>query len=638
MNSYVCSSRFVCRALVATVAGASLIAVLSGCSSSDSPNLGPTCTSLSCEQIGAQCGVIDDGCGMPLLCGECTAPATCGGGGLPFVCAAPACVPTTCEQAGKNCGEADNGCGGTLSCGSCPAGQSCGAGGKANVCGNGTCTPRTCAQAGAACGKISDGCSTIIDCGDCTSPETCGGTGQPNVCGTPACTPTTCVAEGKNCGQISDKCGGTLGCGTCSGAQTCGGSGTPNVCGIPGCTPTSCVKEGKSCGEIDDGCGGKLQCGTCKGTETCGGGGTPNVCAPSTKPQPLWSTVAVGGGHACAVTQAGELYCWGANVYGEVGDGTYNEQHVPVRIGTSSDWMFASAGAFHTCAISQSGKLFCWGQNTYSQLGDPAGTSHGAPWEVPDKTDLSFMPWTYISLGTAHTCGQKDNSVYCWGDNTAGQLADGTNDASYLPRKLGVNASSFSAGSDHVCVTAGVSSVPLCAGFNTSGQLGVASPSQSNQLIEVHTNLAPWDQIAGGGAHTCAVHTGGSRTLYCWGWNDMGQLGVAQATPGTIYQVGTQTDWLMAAAGSTHTCALSQTGSLSCWGDNAKGELGIGGHNSQSSPQPLGPGWAFVSAGEEATCAVKLDGTLWCWGKNLWGQLGNGTTQESTTPAQVLLP
>jgi alpha-tubulin suppressor-like RCC1 family protein len=118
----------------------------------------------------------------------------------------------------------------------------------------------------------------------------------------------------------------------------------------------------------------------------------------------------------------------------------------------------------------------------------------------------------------------------------------------------------------------------------------------------------------------------------------MGQLGVSSAQPGTVYQVGSKTDWLMPAAGATHTCALTQTGELHCWGDNAKGALGIGGHYDQSSPQHVGPGYAFVSAGEESTCAVKLDGTLWCWGRNPWGQLGNGSTDESTTPKQVLVP
>ncbi len=585
-------------------------------------NTPAACTPATCDERGAQCGLMDNGCGEIMDCGGCASPATCGGGGTPYVCEAPPCAPTTCEQEGKNCGQLPDGCGGELACGDCQPGQSCGAGGEANVCGEGTCVPRTCDEAGAQCGKIS---------------ETCGGGGEPNLCGKPACTPTTCVAEGKNCGQISDGCGAMIGCGVCSGGQTCGGSGTPNVCGTPGCTPTTCAAEAKNCGEIDDGCGAKLNCGSCGPSEACGAAGTPNVCA-SVNTQPLWSTVGIGGGHACAVTQQGALYCWGDNTFGQVGDGTNTQRRSPVRIGTATDWFFAAVGAFHSCAIKQNGKLYCWGQNSYKQLGDGTSSARTSPWLVPDTTELPYLPWDYISLGTAHTCAQKDNGVYCWGDNTAGQLADGSYNSTHLPRKLNVNARSFGVGWDHVCVTAGVTDVPKCAGYNSSGQLGVASPSQSNQLLNANTNLTTWDVVAGGGAHSCAVRMAGQRTLHCWGWNAMGQLGVSSAQPGTVYQVGSKTDWLMPAAGATHTCALTQTGELHCWGDNAKGALGIGGHYDQSSPQHVGPGYAFVSAGEESTCAVKLDGTLWCWGRNPWGQLGNGSTDESTTPKQVLVP
>src|SRR5215813_13205186 len=110
---------------------------------------------------------------------------------------ATTCTPTTCVAQGKNCGTIPNGCGGTLTCGVCTAPQTCGGGGIANVCGVG-CVPTTCAAQGKNCGTIPDGCGGTLTCGVCTAPQTCAGAGVANVCGT--CTPTTCAAQGKNCG------------------------------------------------------------------------------------------------------------------------------------------------------------------------------------------------------------------------------------------------------------------------------------------------------------------------------------------------------------------------------------------------------------------------------------------------------
>src|SRR5439155_22324153 len=96
------------------------------------------------------------------------------------------CTPTTCAAQGKNCGTIPNGCRGTLTCGACTAPQTCGGGGIANVCGLGTpppaCTPTTCAAQGKNCGTIPDGCGGTLTCGACTAPQTCGSGGIPNLC------------------------------------------------------------------------------------------------------------------------------------------------------------------------------------------------------------------------------------------------------------------------------------------------------------------------------------------------------------------------------------------------------------------------------------------------------------------------
>jgi hypothetical protein len=273
------------------------------------PDGAPACTPTTCATLGYTCGVAGDGCGGSVNCGNCSQPQYCGGGGF-SKCGGNdgltpdggnPCTPTTCAALGFNCGYAGDGCGGSLMCGTCTAPQSCGGGGF-NLCGgnNGMspdggslCTPTTCAALGYSCGYAGDGCGGQLNCGNCTSPAYCGGNGF-NQCGgnnglmpdgAPNCTPATCGSLGYNCGAAGDGCGGQLNCGTCNNPQYCGGGGF-DVCGgnnglqpdggVP-CTPTTCSAQHYTCGFAGDGCGGQLNCGTCTNPQYCGGGGY-DVC------------------------------------------------------------------------------------------------------------------------------------------------------------------------------------------------------------------------------------------------------------------------------------------------------------------------------------------------------------------------
>jgi hypothetical protein len=199
----------------------------------------PKCTPLSCQAQNISCGPAGDGCGNLLQCGPCTAPQTCGGGGVPGQCGAPdggSCMPQTCQQQGINCGPAGDGCGNPLTCGTCMAPQTCGGGGVPGQCGypdGGSCAPSSCSQQRITCGSTSDGCGNVLQCGTCTPPQTCGGGGVPGQCGGGggSCSPQTCAQQGIQCGPASDGCGNLLQCGTCTPPMTCGGSGRSGQCG-----------------------------------------------------------------------------------------------------------------------------------------------------------------------------------------------------------------------------------------------------------------------------------------------------------------------------------------------------------------------------------------------------------------------
>jgi len=147
---------------------------------------------------------------------------TCGGGGTPGLCG---CTPVSCAQ--NQCGMISDGCGKMIDCGNpCSSPQTCGGGGTPGLCG---CTKKTCADQGAECDSVSDGCGGTIVCGNCNPPQTCGGGGKPLKCG---CTPNTCTGLGLECGTVPDDgCGQPLTCPTCLLPKTCGGDGRPHICG-----------------------------------------------------------------------------------------------------------------------------------------------------------------------------------------------------------------------------------------------------------------------------------------------------------------------------------------------------------------------------------------------------------------------
>ena len=156
---------------------------------------------------------------------------------------------------------------------------------------------------------------------------------------------------------------------------------------------------------------------------------------------------------------------------------------------------------------------------------------------------------------------------------------------------------------------------------------------------------ASWAHIAAGEYYDCGIRT--DATLWCWGSNDSGQLGIGGATGQDLpRQVTTPAagGWASITAGSYHTCATRTDGTLWCWGNNDSGQLGIGSESEtgQDLPQqvttPAPGGWTSVTAGGFHTCATRTGGTLWCWGWGASGQLGIGNGNDQDLPQQVTTP
>ena len=198
-------------------------------------------------------------------------------------------------------------------------------------------------------------------------------------------------------------------------------------------------------------------------------------------------------------------------------------------------------------------------------------------------------------------------------------------------------------GYQHTCVVAGSGSL-YCFGRNDNGQLGLGTASAVNLPMRVDGILVR--AADGGFTHTCAIALDGS--LHCWGSDTNGQLGLGSTLPGATRAapaaVALGSSWSEVSAGHSHTCAIRVDGTLWCWGRNGARQLGVGDSTDRPSPTQVlivapevGPDdqWAVVSAGDDHTCAIQVDGSLWCWGSNGNGQLGRSETVIRERPGRV---
>lgn len=289
--------------------------------------------------------------------------------------------------------------------------------------------------------------------------------------------------------------------------------------------------------------GGKTTCGAeesgavfCWGENSYGQFGNGTVGSSVSTPTAAangyqFRVLAMSERHVCGVTSAGAAVCWGDNMAGQLGDGTFFQRTRPVAVSGTVSFRAISASVFHTCALTIADELYCWGESAYWGK-SPNQTS--APVTTPERV-APGMTFTSVSTGTFHVCGlTRSGEGYCWGSGNNGQLGTGTTYETTPARIM----------SDSTLVT-----------------------------------------LTAGTVNTCATTTGGD--TYCWGANHFAQIGDGTMTErGTPQPVTGDQSFSPIGFGFYHVCGSEPSGILYCWGNNGSGQLGNGSFN-DVGPTPV---------------------------------------------------
>ena len=422
--------------------------------------------------------------------------------------------------------------------------------------------------------------------------------------------------------------------------------------------------------------------GYCWGANDRGQLGNPSLPTetPTTTPSPVagghtFIEITAGDGTACGLTTGGEVYCWGDNTFGALGDGSSVAfRTMPGKVPLPAPALSVSGGSSHQCAELVTGSVYCWGDNRVGNLGIGTNATQATP--APIQGGLTFAslafgfpncgfvgaqaycwgdnpgdgttvgadgpvavlggPFTTLFGGGPSTCARDFASgLWCWGSN-AGVFGDGGLAPSLVPSAAALGEQYL-----HVSVTAGllgrhacgitVSAIPKCWGANGLGQLGdgtggSACGGNCDSQVPVTVVAAPgaFREVVVGPRVSCALTV--NDEALCWGFVD-------PALPNMPAPVVGGLKFASLTVGNGFACGIQLgTSQAYCWGRNFTG--------SGLNPVAVAGGIAFtqLAAGDLHVCGMTATGAVYCWGDSTFGVIGDGNTSAGFVAAPVLLP
>jgi alpha-tubulin suppressor-like RCC1 family protein len=305
-----------------------------------------------------------------------------------------------------------------------------------------------------------------------------------------------------------------------------------------------------------------------------------------------FTSVSTGNAHSCGLTAAGAAYCWGVGSVGRLGNGGNANSDVPVPVSGGHVFQQVDVGGAHACGLTTASatpaedrQVYCWGSNGNGALGDGTFNTPTVPVQVAEPLRTTFRA-TSISAGANHTCAISDNgpgAAYCWGFGGSGQVGEGGFASPNVPTLVvgGFTYTAISAGVNHTCglsPTGPTTTVARCWGFNGSGGLGDGTNTTVASPVLVAGAFTTWTRITAGGQHSCGIASG---IALCWGLNSNGELGDDNqngANTNTPTPVAGNLTLVAIDAGANHTCGRTAS-AVYCWGTNSVGRLGSPGVN-----------------------------------------------------------
>lgn len=371
---------------------------------------------------------------------------------------------------------------------------------------------------------------------------------------------------------------------------------------------------------------------------------------------PAMKSLQFGGTHQCALSEDKNMWCWGGNALGELGNGSKTDTVQPTKVPGLSNVAEMVIAGNSSCAILEDRSLWCWGHNSAGQLGigdEVASTTpvlvegpgavkllrltglHGCLIDMNDdlwcasKFLAGVESSTYkkieglsqvadVAIGFGHACAlTKGNSVWCWGLNRTGQLGTGNKEDLSVPTQVpGIDdATAIYARGDATAIQRTNGEIWIWG----SRIIGVeGDPDEFDSTVPQNRSSVkdfPLHTLSNAGlSHSCMMDANDEG--WCWGNGNFGQLGTgdtnASSFPVKIKGLG---PLLALSAGKSHSCALDKAGQVWCWGNNSGRALGIGEGDNQPEPQKVAlDNVTSILAGDHQTCAIKKDGSVWCWG------------------------
>ena len=339
--------------------------------------------------------------------------------------------------------------------------------------------------------------------------------------------------------------------------------------------------------------------------------------------------IEVGGYHTLALDKDNNLWAWGSNGKGQLGDGTTTNKTSPTKIETGITFVQLSAGHTHSAGIDNDGKLWTWGFNRFGELGD--GTvgdknSKNVPQNImKDKTFKKVIASDYSTLAI-----DMNDEIWYWG-----MYYGSSNSMVYIPQKLDFKIEySLISGNSHYLFLDKQKKL-WSWGSNYNGELGDGTTTDKTSPVQIMSDKQ-FTQVSAGGRFSLVIDDDGK--IWSWGRNSVGELGDGTTTDKTSpVQIKQGTNFIQVSAGNQHSLAIDSEGNLWTWGRNKEGQLGDGTTNNRAVPQKIMNGTKFkrVYAREYSSLALDVNGNLWSWGENVGSVLGDGTTTDRLTPVQI---